>query len=48
MVGSVVALLHPGIDVGAALDLPFVDVRDMVERLELLAIQNAQSRSAAV
>ena len=36
MVGSVVALLHPGIDVAAALDLPFVDVWDMAERFELL------------
>jgi hypothetical protein len=36
MVGSVVALLYPGINVAAALDLPFVDVRDMAERFELL------------
>ncbi len=36
MVGGVVALLHPGVDVVAALDLPFVDVRRMPERLELL------------
>ena len=36
VVGGVVALLHPGIDVVAALDLPFVDVRGVAERLELL------------
>jgi hypothetical protein len=36
MVGGVVTLLHPGIDVGAALDLPFVDVWDMPEGFELL------------
>ncbi len=37
MIGGIVARLHPGIDVLAALDLPFVDVGRMGERLELLA-----------
>ena len=36
MIGGVVALLHPGVDVVAALDLPFMNVRDMAERLQLL------------
>ena len=36
MIGGVVALLHPGVDVVAALDLPFVNVRHMAERLQLL------------
>jgi hypothetical protein len=37
MVGRVVALLHPAVDVTAALDLPFVDVWRMAERLQLRA-----------
>ena len=36
VVGGVVALLHPGIDVVAALDLPFVHVRRVAERFQLL------------
>src|SRR5262249_42634115 len=31
MIGGIVPLLHPGIDVVAALDLPFVDVRRVAE-----------------
>ena len=36
LIGGIVALLHPGVDVVAALDLPFMNVRDMAERLQLL------------
>ena len=36
MVGGVVARLHPSIDVVAALDLPFVDVRRVAERFQFL------------
>ena len=37
MIGGIVALLHPGIDVAARLDLPLVDMRRVAERLQLLA-----------
>ena len=37
VIGGVVARLHPGVDVVAALDLPFVDVGRVGEGLELLA-----------
>ena len=37
VIGGVVARFHPGIDIVAALDLPFVDMGRMGERLELLA-----------
>ena len=36
MIGGVVALLHPSVDVVAAFDLPFVHVRGVAERLQLL------------
>jgi hypothetical protein len=36
VMGRVDALLHPGIDILAAFDLPFVDVRGVAERLQLL------------
>jgi hypothetical protein len=36
LVGGVMALFHPGTDVVAALDLPFVDARRVAERLQLL------------
>jgi hypothetical protein len=36
MVGGVVALLHPGVDVVAALDLPLVHMRTMAESFQLL------------
>jgi hypothetical protein len=48
MVRTVVALFHPSIDVAAALDLPFVDVRNMFERFQLLGYPDAQLRSAEV
>ena len=32
MVGGLVALLHPGVNVVAAIDLPFVDARRMPKR----------------
>ena len=37
VVGGVVALLHPAVDVAAALDLPFVDMRRVAERFQLRA-----------
>ncbi len=37
VIGGIVARFHPGIDVVAALDLPFVDVGRVGKRLELLA-----------
>ena len=37
VIGGVVARFHPGVDVVAALDLPFVDVGRVGEGLELLA-----------
>ncbi len=36
VIGRLVTHLHPGIDVVAALDLPFVDVRRVTESLEFL------------
>src|SRR5262244_798233 len=36
MIGGIVPLLHPGIDVVAALDLPFVDVRRVAEGAEFV------------
>ena len=48
VVGGVVALLHPGVDVVAALDLPLVDVRRVPERLELLGDPERPVAVAAV
>ena len=48
VVGGVVALLHPGVDVVAALDLPLVDVRRVAERLELLGDPERPVAVAAV
>jgi hypothetical protein len=39
VVGGIKALFHPAIDVAAALDLPFVDVRYVTERVSSLPIQ---------
>jgi hypothetical protein len=36
MIGGVVALLHPGVNIVPALYLPFVDVRRVAKRLQLL------------
>src|SRR5262249_33049257 len=45
MIGGIVPLLHPGIDVVAALDLPFVDVRRVAESAEFVRVP---ARPAAI